>query len=143
MKKYYYLDENGNKKQYVGKIINDYITGETYGLLTQQEVSHKEITLEHHPEIEYQEGWSSYFTYLDESGNVVRYKGLTHNIKKDSINNSYFFTQLNTSKIELIKHDKVNYVPGYYTYMGKFDKEIRYDGEVFYDKFTNSYYFYK
>ena len=43
MKRYYYLDENGNKKQYVGKIINDYITGETYGLLTQQEVSHKEI----------------------------------------------------------------------------------------------------
>jgi len=143
MKKYYYLDENGNKKQYVGKIINDYITGETYGLLTQQDVSHKEITLEHHPKIESQEGWSSYFTYLDESGNTVKYKGLPYNIKKDSINNSYFFTQLNTSKVDLIKHDKINYVPGYYTYIGKFDKEIKYDGEVFYDKFTNSYYFYK
>ena len=43
MKKYYYLDENGNKKNYVGKVINDYITGETYGLLTQQSVSHKEV----------------------------------------------------------------------------------------------------
>lgn len=143
MKKYYYLDENGNKKNYIGKIINDYITGETYGLLTQQEVSHKEIELEYHPKVESQEGWASYFTYTDASGNDVKYNGLKYNIKQDPINNSYFFTQLNTIKIDLIKHDKVDYVPGYYTYLGRFGKEIKYEGEVFYDKFTNSYYFYK
>lgn len=143
MKKYYYLDENGNKKNYVGKVINDYITGETYGLLTQQMVSHKEVELEYHPQVDSQDGWNSYFTYVDSLGNNVKFNGLTNNIKKDPIDNSYFFTQVNNVQINLIKHDKVDYQPGYYTYTTPNGKIIRYDGKVFYDKFTNTYYFYK
>jgi len=143
MKKYYYFDDKGNKKYYVGKIINDYITGETYGLLTNQNIENKEIELEYHPEIQAENGWSSYFTYINNDGIKTIYNGLKYNIKTNYIDNSYFFVQTNTDKVNLIKHEKVEYKPGYYTYIDSFGKENLYDGKVFYDKFTSTYYFYK
>jgi len=143
MKKYYYIDDKGNKKYYVGKVINDYITGETYGLLTQQEVIHENVKLQFHEPIEAQNGWNSYFTYKDSSGNSVIYNGNSHNIKVSPIDNSYFITETKTDKIKLIKYDKIEYQPGYYTYINEYGKEKIYDGKIFYDKFTSTYYFYK
>lgn len=141
MKKYYYLDENGNRKEYVGKIINDCVTGETLGLLTQQIKSQKEVELEYHPQIDEQPGWNSYFTYIDSSGNNI--KVIDSNVRKNYKDNSYFITNVNEIKIDLKKHNKIDYQPGYFTYTSPLGKEIKYDGEYFYDKLTNSYYFYK
>ena len=99
-KKLYYKDENGNKKYYVGKVINDYITNERYGLLTQQEAIQEEVKLEYHPAVEAIEGWSSYYTYLDESGNVVKYTDSLNNVRKN-FDNTYYFAKVNKDIIDL------------------------------------------
>jgi len=142
MKKYYYLDENGNKKYYVGKIINDYITNEKYGLLTQQEIIQNEVELEFHPSEPASEGWLSYFTYLNENGEISKYTDDPHNIRK-SFDNSYYFTKVNKNIIDLEYHNRVEPIDSYFSYTDANGNEIIYDGEYFYDKFTNSYYFYR
>ena len=82
-KKYYYINENGIKKYYAGKVIKDYVTNETYGLLTQQENIQEKKELEYHEGIEAQEGWLSYFSYIDENGKSKIYDGPISSIRKN------------------------------------------------------------
>lgn len=140
-KKLYYIDERGNKKYYAGKVINDYITNETYGLLTIQETNKVEVELEYHPAKEAIDGWSSYFTYVDENGNTVRYDDII-NIRKN-IDNTYYFTKVNKHSIDLIYHPEIKPIDGYFTYKDENGNDVVYEGKSFYDKFTNTYYFYK
>ena len=141
-KKLYYIDENGNKKYYVGKIINDYITNEKYGLLTVQEKIQEEVKLEYHSEEPAIEGWSSYYTYLNENNQEVKYTDDLHKIRKN-IDNSYYFTRVNKNIIDLNYHDKIEDKDAYFSYKDNNGNEVVFDGQAFYDKFTNTYYFYK
>lgn len=141
MKRYYYIDENGNKKRYAGKIINDIVSGQTYGILTTQELTREKVEVDFKDPIEEQEGWSSYFTYLDESGNIQKYTGLKHNIRK-SIDSSYYFTKVTNKTINLNRYNKIPQKPAYFTYLEN-GKEKIYEGKPFYDKMTKQYYFYK
>ena len=140
-KKYYYIDENGIKKYYAGKVIKDYVTNETYGLLTQQENIQEKKELEYHEGIEAQEGWSSYFSYIDENGKSKIYDGPINSIRKN-LDNTYYITKINKQEINLIYHPEIPSKPAYFTYLDN-EKKVIYEDEPFYDKFTNSYYFYK
>lgn len=141
MKRYYYLDENGNKKQYVGKIINDIVSGETYGILTSQELIKENVEVDFKDPIEEQSGWTSYFTYQDSEGNIQKYEGLKHNIRK-SLDGSYYFTKVTTNSIDLKRIDKVPQKEAYFSYIENGVEKI-YEGKPFYDKMTKQYYFYK
>ena len=141
-KKFYYKDEKGNKKYYVGKVINDYITNERYGLLTQQEIIQEEVKLKYHPAIEAEEGWSSYYTYVNEYGDIVKYNDSPHNIRKN-FDNTYYFTKINKDIIDLKYHPKEEAKDAYFSYVDNNGKEVVFNGDSFYDKFTNTYYFYK
>lgn len=141
-KKLYYRDENGNKKYYVGKVINDYITNETYGLLTKEKIVEEQVKLYYHKPIDAIEGWCSYFTYINENNEVVKYTDNINNIRKN-IDNSYYFTKVNKNIIDLIHHPEIKSIEPYFSYIDENGKEQIYDGKSFYDKFTNSYYFYK
>lgn len=141
MKKYYYIDENGNKKNYMGKVINDYITNNTYGIISYQESEEKEIELLFNNEIPYKPKQNPYFAYIDKNGDVQKYTGLKNNIINND--NSYFFNQVITEKIDLKYYPKVEYIPKKFTYIDKEGIEQEYKGKYFFDKFTSSYYFYK
>lgn len=141
-KKLYYKDENGNKKYYVGKVINDYITNERYGLLTQQETIQEEVKLEYHPAVDAIEGWASYYTYIDEYGNIAKYTDSSQNIRKN-FDNSYYFTRVNKDIIDLIHHPKQEAKEAYFSYKDNNGNDVIFEGQSFYDKFTNTYYFYK
>lgn len=141
MKRYYYLDENGNKKQYVGKIINDIVSGETYGILTSQEFVKEDVEVDFKNPIEEQPGWTSYFTYQDSNSNIQKYTGLKHNIRK-SLDGSYYFTKVTTNSIDLKRIDKVPQKEAYFSYIENSVEKI-YEGKPFYDKMTKQYYFYK
>lgn len=141
-KKLYYIDEKGQKKYYVGKIINDYVVNEKYGLLTVQEKIQKEIELEYHPEEKSVEGWSSYYTYTDENNDEVKYTDSVNNIRKN-FDGSYYITKINKSSVSLIHHPCVEAKDAYFSYQDSEGKDQIYEGQAFYDKFTNTYYFYK
>lgn len=141
-KKLYYIDENGNKKQFVGKIINDAITNEKYGLLTVQEKIQQDIELEYHPENPAVEGWSSYYTYMNENNELVKYTDSLNNIRKN-FDGSYYITKINKEAIDLIYHPAIEFKDAYFTYKDSEGNDQLYNNQAFYDKFTNTYYFYK
>lgn len=145
MKKYYYYDNNGNKKYYMGNIIKDHNNNITYGLLTKEKTIYNDVELEYHPEIKAEQGYNSYFTYINSEGNIVKYNGLTSKIKK-GINNTYFLTYIITNEVEVKKHNKINYVPGYFTYIDNLGKEQLYSDDISYiqyDKRKSTYYILK
>ena len=141
-KKLYYIDENGNKKYYIGKVINDHVTNEKYGLLTVQEKIQQEVELEYHPEQPKEEGWSSYFTYLNEDNSETKYIDDIHNIRKN-FDGSYYITKVNKISINLTYHPAIEAQSEYFTYQDSDGNEYIYNDKVFFDKFTNTYYFYK
>lgn len=141
-KKLYYKDEKGNKKYYVGKIINDYVTKEKYGLLTLQDKIQQEVELEYHPAEPAIEGWSSYYAYLNENNEYVKYTDEAMNIRKN-YDNSYYFMKVDKKAVDLIYHPCVQPKEAYLSYIDSNGKEAIFEGKSFYDKFTNTYYFYK
>lgn len=143
MKKYYYIDESGNKKDYIGKVINDYITGNIYGIISYQTTIENEVDLEFHEETLPSPAQEPYFAYIDKNGDVQKYVGLKNNINKNISDNSYYFNKVNTEKIDLKYYPKVEYVPKKLTYIDNENNEQEYNGKYFFDKFTSSYYFYK
>lgn len=142
MKKYYYL-KDGQKKYYEGKIIHDMSEGTTYGFLVHQNVSEEKIPLTYYPEILAEEGWNSYFTYIDNDNNICKYTDLKSKIRKNK-DNTYYLAKFKKEEIDLIKKDKVPEIPEYYTYFDKFHHEVKYNGDLSklkYDKKKQKYYF--
>ena len=145
MKKYYYYDNNGNKKYYMGNIIKDNFNNVTYGLLTKEKYIYKDVELEYHPAIKAEDGYNSYFTYIDSDGNIVKYNDSISKIKR-GLNNTYFLTNIIKTEIEVKKHDKVEYVPGYFTYIDESGKEQLYSDDISniqFDKRKSTYYILK
>ena len=131
--KYYYIDSDGNKKKYIGKIISN--NGSYNGILTTVTTEKVKKPLEYHPEVIGVEGYSSYYTYVNNLGEETLYYDI---IKRDSENNLYF--SYNERFLYNLKyHEEVSPKEEYYTYIDSFGNECRFTGNVIYDRATDSY----
>jgi hypothetical protein len=75
-RKFYYIDESGNKKKYVGAIIDNH-NGTFNGYLTHEEYKEVVVDLTYHAPIEGVEGSHAYYTYMNDKNEEVKYFGLT------------------------------------------------------------------
>lgn len=144
MGKYYYIDEEGNKKYYSNKLLHNISDGTTYGFLIKQNIKEERIPLTYCPEVLPEEGWNSYFTYIDKDNNICKYTDLKSKIKKNNIDNTYYLAKFEKKEIQLIKHNKVAAIPEYYTYIDENGNEIKFNGDIKnlkYDKKKKKYYF--
>jgi len=132
--KFYYIDNDGNKKKYVGKIIEN--NGLYNGVLTKQEKKTSIKDLIYHPEIKEVEGYFSYYSYINSEGKEVKY---FDNIKKDEEGNFYFtYTEREIFDIEF--HEETQPQEEYYTYIDpKTNEEKLYKGPIVYSKINNTY----
>ncbi len=141
MGKYYYIDEEGNKKYYVGKVVKNISENTIDGFLTQTKIIEEKVELTYFPEIQAQDGWNSYFTYI-ENGEEKIYNGLRSKIKKNP-DATYFLLSIQQIEIPLIYHPAVEAKKEYFSYLDDNDKEVRYEGDldiIKYDKKLKRYY---
>ena len=122
---FYYIDEEGNKKKYVGKIESN-PDGTYSGLLTKVIRTIETKDLIYHEEIPEVKAHPAYYSYINSLGEEVLY---LVNVKKDEDGNPYFtYTEKNLFKLD--------YVPGkpgndeYFTYLDKDGIEQKYDGSI-------------
>ena len=112
IKRFYYIDKDGNQKEYSGKILNEG-NGTYVGILTTQELSEYEVELEFHPEVKPVDGYYSYYTYINKFGEEVRYYSI---VKKDE-NGTAYFTYATPTERTLIYHPAETVSTTYFTYM--------------------------
>lgn len=96
-KKFYYIDESGNKKKYVGAIVDNH-NGTFTGYLNYEEYEDVTVDLEHHPAIEYVEGSPAYCTYINDNNEEVKYYGL----RRTNEDGSMYFSYNTVKQIDLI-----------------------------------------
>lgn len=132
--KFFYIDEDGNKKKYVGKIIST--NGEYNGILTISNKSISEKELIYHPEVKEVKGYLSYYSYINSEGEEIRW---FDNIKKDNEGNTFFtYTERNLFNLEY--NPSVEAKEEYFSYIDPVTKEEKkYTGSVIYNKRTNTY----
>ena len=132
--KFYYIDKDGNKKKYVGKIISD--NNSYNGILTISEKNTLNKELEYHPEIEEVKGYLSYYSYINNENKEIRY---FESIKKDEDGNVYFtYTERDLFKLEY--NPPIESKQEYFTYLDPSTGEEKpYEGTILYNKRTNSY----
>ena len=133
--KFYYIDENGNKKKYVGKVIYN-SDGAYTGILNKNTKSICSKELIYHPEVAAVEGHFTYYSYVTNEGEEIRY---FDNIKKDEEGNPYF-TYVERNMFNLDYNPEVKESEGYFTYIDPdTQKECVYEGSVIYNKKNNTY----
>ena len=134
--KFYYIDENENKKKYVGKVI--YNNDGTYnGILNKntKTVCTKDLT--YHPEVEAVSGYYSYYSYITNEGIEQR---VFDNIRKDADGNPYF-TYVERNMFSLEYNESIPYQEAYFTYIDPDTKEEKiYEDATLYNKKTDTYY---
>ena len=132
-KKFYYIDKDGNKKKYVGKIISN---KDSYnGILTTVLYEDVEKPLIYHAEVKEVKGNEEYYSYIDKNGEEAIYLDV---VKRDDKGNLYFMDN-ERQLYKLIYHPKVEPAEEYYTYLDAEGNECRYSGNVIYDKANNTY----
>ena len=132
-RKFYYIDKDGNKKKYVGKIISD---NDSYnGILTKTEKIDVKVNLKYYPEVEEVIGHKEYFSYVDKNNEEVVYLDV---VKRDNEGN-YYFIQNEKNMYKLNYHPQIDAQEEYYTYLDSNGNECKYSGKIFYDKDKNSY----
>ena len=132
-KKFYYIDKDGNKKKYVGKIISN---KDSYnGILTTVLYEDVEKPLIYHAEVKEVKGNEEYYSYIDKNGEEAIYLDV---VKRDDKGNLYFMDN-ERQLYKLIYHPKVEPAEEYYTYLDTEGNECRYSGNVIYDKGNNTY----
>ena len=132
-KKFYYIDKDGNKKKYVGKIISN---KDSYnGILTTVLYEDVEKPLIYHEEIKEVKGNEEYYSYIDKNGEEAIYLDV---VKRDDNGNLYFMNN-ERQLYKLIYHPQVEPAEEYYTYLDAEGNECRYSGNVIYDKANNTY----
>ena len=133
MEKFYYIDKEGNKKKYVGKIISN---KDSYnGILTTVLYEDVEKPLIYHAEVKEVKGNEEYYSYIDKNGEEAIYLDV---VKRDDKGNLYFMDN-ERQLYKLIYHPKVEPAEEYYTYLDAEGNECRYSGNVIYDKGNNTY----
>lgn len=132
-KKFYYIDKDGNKKKYVGKIISN---KDSYnGILTTVLYEDVEKPLIYHAEVKEVKGNEEYYSYIDKNGEEAIYLDV---VKRDDKGNLYFMDN-ERQLYKLMYHPKVEPAEEYYTYLDAEGNECRYSGNVIYDKGNNTY----
>lgn len=131
-RKFYYIDGNGNKTKYAGKIIENE-DGTFNGIITTQSLVYCDMKLEKHPKVDSVEGYSSYYTYTNFNNEEERYYSI---VKKDEKGNNYF-TYSTQKEIKLIVHPTETIEKEYYTYTVNNEEKL-WTGKVEYIK--NAYY---
>lgn len=131
--KFYYIDKQGQKKKYVGPIINNH-NGTFSGYLAKDKRTDIVVDLEYHPAVEHVDGYNSYYTYFNSNGEETRYYGLM----KAKDNGDKYFSYFTTKQIDLIyKAPEVTTVE-HYTYVDRNGITNIYNGEVTFE--NGSYY---
>lgn len=133
LKKFYYIDKNGDKKKYVGAVINNH-NGTFSGYLGSEKRTDKTVELKYHPAIEYVEGYSSYYTYINSEGEEQKYYGLM----KTNEDGTKYFTYFITNQIELIYKAPETKINEYYTYYDSVGNSHIYSGKTTFE--NGSYY---
>lgn len=132
--RFFYIDEDGNKKKYVGKVISN--KNAYNGILTLSNKSISEKELIYHPEIEEVNGYLSYYSYINSNNEEIRW---FDNFKRDEDGNKYF-TYTERSLFKLDYNPSVEAQEEYFTYIDpKTGEEKKYSGSVIYNKRTNTY----
>ena len=134
-KKFYLIDDKGRKRTYLGKVIEN-PDGSYCGIDIKVKKDIVKKDLIYHPEIEEVNGYYSYFSYLNSSGEEVAYYG---NPRKDDEGN-YYITYTDNKLIDIQYHEKVLPKPEYYTYIDKNGNEKIYEGKVIYNKRKDTYF---
>lgn len=132
-KKFYYIDNSGEKRKYVGPIVNNH-NGTFSGYLTKEKKVDTIVDLKYHPAIENVDGYSSYYTYLNSDAKEVKYYGLM----KTKENGDKYFAYYTTKQIDLIYKPAEATIVDHYTYMDANGISQVYTGEVLYE--NGSYY---
>lgn len=127
---FYYIDSEGNKRKYVGKVIKN-ADGSFNGILTKRSCIEHKIELTYHPAIDPIEGRSEYYTYVGDNNEEVMYYSF---VKTDSEGNPYFTYSLIT-EIPVIVHPAETIKTTYFTYMVN-GEEKRWTKKVNYVKGT-------
>ena len=124
-KNFYYIDESGKKKKYVGAIINNH-NGTYNGYLTHEEYDDVIVDLEYHPAIEEVEGSRAYYTYINENNEETRYFGLV-GTKEDG---TKYFSYSTIKQINLIYKAPEEKTVEHFTYYGPDGKTYVYLGST-------------
>lgn len=135
MKKYFYIDENGNKKKYIGNVINNE-DGTLSGILTKTIYTDKEVELKYNEDGKtIIDSVTSYY-YIDKDNNKI-----SVNLNDIHVTNDNKFIEfVNKKDVELIYHPEVK-SSVYYTYFNhKTKTDEIYNGEVNIDEKSNSYF---
>lgn len=132
--KYFYIDEDGNKKKYIGKIIQN--KNSYNGILTvsNKSISNKELI--YHPEVKEVKGYLSYYSYINSNNEEVRW---FDNFKKDEEDNKFFtYTERNLFHLEY--NPAVEAKEEYFSYIDPTTGEEKiYSGSIIYNKRTQTY----
>ena len=132
--KFYYIDKDGNKKKYIGKVISN--NGSYEGTLININKENVNKELIYHPEVEEVEGYLSYYSYINSENKEVRYYD---SIKKDNEGNTYF-TYTERQLFRLDYNEPIVKKEDYFTYIDPLTNEEKlYNGTILYNKRTNSY----
>jgi len=129
-RKFFYIDEDGNKRKYAGKII-DNNDGTFNGVLTSQKFVYSDIKLNYHPAVEHVDGYSSYYTYINDNNETVNY----YSIIKTDKDGSTYFTYNTMKEIPIIVHEAETKKNIYYTYTVN-DIEHVWTGKIKYENGT-------
>lgn len=133
--KFYYIDKEGNKKRYYGKIISQ-PKGKYNGVLTLSSQSVVDKELIYHPEVEEVNGSSSYYSYINSLGEEVIYYG---NIQKDEDKVPYF-TYVERNLFDLKYYPEILPQDEYFTYIDSDGQEKVYTNkDIEFNSKTNSY----
>jgi hypothetical protein len=132
-KKFYYIDKQGQKKKYVGVIVNNH-NGTFSGYLTKEKKTDIVVDLEYHPAIEHVNGYNSYYTYINNSGEEQKYYGLM----KTNDDGTKYFTYFTIKQIDLIYKPAETNIIEHYTYNDNNGNIKVYNGPVTFE--NGSYY---
>lgn len=135
MKKYFYIDEQGNKKKYVGNVIKNE-DGTLSGVLTKTIYTDREVELKYNEDGKnIIDSITSYY-YIDNDNNKIEIDLNDIHVTSDN----KFIEFVNKKDVELIYHQEIK-ASTYYTYFNSKTKaNEHYNGEVKFDEKSNSYY---
>jgi hypothetical protein len=136
MKKYFYIDEQGNKKKYVGNITNDK-NGALTGVLTKTSYIDKEVELTYvNTGDKIIDSKISYY-YIDNNNEKVNVN-ITDNINIVFENDKYFYHDVSKQSVKLNYHKPVEGY-SYYTYTLN-GNVYEYNKQITFNEDTNTYY---
>jgi hypothetical protein len=140
MSKYFYIDENGNKKKYIGNVKTN-IDGSIVGTLTKTTYTDKIVELKYVKTGDDIIDSKTLYFYINKEGEKIYVNQTDNNVKNK--NGELKIEISNKNILNLVYHNQID-KSVYYTYFDKStNKNEVFDGEILYNADNNSYYGYK